>query len=123
MRDFVNPLSNTPLEKVEETDKDQSIELIDGDTVSYGKNGVGLKRSLSLNVYKYDTYLGTKESERYSAENVETLSSIKKVVDGVEAPKQTSILRSLQLVGTACCSLMLVVVMIKVFENGTRGKI
>ena len=54
---FANPM-NENLTRIEESSfVEHGIDIVDYETVCYDKNGSGVKRSLSLNIYKYDKIL------------------------------------------------------------------
>ena len=51
-------------------EKSQNIDIVDYQTVSFDSNARKAKRSLSLNVYKYEQILGPKEGQSSSVESL-----------------------------------------------------
>ena len=51
-------------------EKNQNIDIVDYQTVSFDSNARKAKRSLSLNVYKYEQILGPKGSQTSSVESL-----------------------------------------------------
>ena len=52
------------------SEKNQNIDIVDYQTVSFDSNARKAKRSLSLNVYKYEQILGPKEGQSSSVESL-----------------------------------------------------
>ena len=143
MRDFINPLSQISPEDNDKMFSEQGINIVDFETVSYDKNCVGPKRSLSLNIYKYEQILGPKQSEEClsetpgaaensmndtavhvpASESPDAAQRIKKdtAVYNVKFSKKMTLLIAFVLMVSICCLAVIATVTFKVFENNTLG--
>ena len=68
MPSFVNPLINNATAIDEFSFIEHGIDIIDYETVGYDKNTSGAKRSLTLNIYKYEKVLEPEKSMDCPAE-------------------------------------------------------
>ena len=124
MRDFINPLNQILLENDDKPGEERKIDIVDFDTVCYGKTGVNSKRSLSLNHYKYEQLLTTCNSEAFTTESLEAALNDEKApsVHDIRPPKKAARLSSFVLVVSICGFAMLTISTFKVFENSGKGK-
>ena len=124
MSDLCNLLNHIPLEDRDKMSKEQGIDIIDFQTVSYDKHRHPPKRSLSLNIYKYEQMLGLLESDGSSSQSSKTIQSLKKDASYhlEDSVKKMTVLSSFGLILSLCCFVLLAVIIYTVLQNGTRGK-
>ena len=66
---FTNPVLKTNDEIEEHSFVEHGIDIVDYNTVCYDKDSSRLKRSLSLNIYKYQKVLDSENPNEYSIAN------------------------------------------------------
>ena len=139
MPDFTNPVvkDNNEMEEIESF-VEHGIDIVDYNTVCYDKNSSRLKRSLSLNIYKYQKVLDSEnpnefpiEKEGLSEEEFEVQKG--KLPGLIDAPNEKMYQREKQYQKTNYCIPALFLfffltclsalgfIVFNVFENTDRG--
>ena len=126
MGEFCNPVNDRHHQHKEKEKKNTNIDIIDFQTVSFDKDQHRAKRSLSLNIYKYEQMLGPMEYANGSLESLNGTEARGK--EDTPSNKQSHAKRPnfISSIGTAIsfsACVLVIVVMIFVIENKTEGKL
>ena len=140
MPTFTNPVVETDNEIEEYSLVEHGIDIVDYNTVCYDKNSSRLKRSLSLNIYKYQKVLDLEKQNEFSlAEEAFSMKEFE-VQEGQQPgladppneksnqcvkqyPKSNYCIRGLFLFFFVTCLSALGFIVFNVFENNVRGMI
>ena len=124
MGEFCNPVNERHHQNEEKERKNTNIDIIDFQTVSFDKDQHRAKRSLSLNIYKYEQMLGPMEYVNGSLESLNETETRRKDDTPPTELSHTKAPNLFSWIGTAIsfssCALV-IVVMIFVLENRTEG--
>ena len=126
MGEFCNPVNDRLYQHEEKEKKNTNIDIIDFQTVSFDKDQDRAKRSLSLNIYKYEQMLGPMEYVNGSLESFNGTETRKKDDTPPNKQSHTKAPHFISSIGTAIsfsACVLVIVVMIFVIENKTEGKL
>ena len=124
MGEFCNPVNDRLYQHEEKEKKTTNIDIIDFQTVSFDKDQDRAKRSLSLNIYKYEQMLGPME---YANGSLESLNGTETGEKDDTLPNKQSYTKApnfISPIGTAISFssfVLVIVVMIFVIEYKTEG--
>ena len=123
MSEVCTNLNNNSYPFDDKIGKDQNIDIVDFQTVSFDKKQLRTKRSLSLNIYKYEKMLGTKDFDNTSLDTLkEPRESQQKSANNEGSSCRSEIcLSSFGLVLSVGSFMMMAVVVFFVVANRTKG--
>ena len=106
-------------------EKNQNIDIVDYQTVSFDSNARKAKRSLSLNVYKYEQILGPKEGQSSSVESlIPQMAYLKNTNSGKDVSStKTKIFNSLGFIASIGSLIMIACVIFLLVGNRWEGKL
>ena len=124
MGEFCNPVNDRLYQHEEKEKKNTNIDIIDFQTVSFDKDQDRAKRSLSLNIYKYEQMLGPMEHVNGSLESLNGTDTRKN--DSTPPTEQShkkapNLIRSIGTAISLSSCVLVIVVMNFVLENRTEG--
>ena len=126
MGEFCNPVNDRLYQHEEKEKKNTNIDIINFQTVSFDKDQDRAKRSLSLNIYKYEQMLGPMEYVNGSLESLNGTETREKDDTPPNKQSHTKAPNFISSIGTAIsfsACVLVIVVMIFVIENKTEGKL
>ena len=105
-------------------EKGQNIDIINYQTVSFDPKSHKTKRSLSLNIYKYEQMLGPKEDQSSSLESIAShMEHQQKYPHSNDSSfTTTKMFNSFGLVISLCSMIMMAILVYLVIENRSQGK-
>ena len=124
MGEFCNPVNDRLYQHEEKEKKNTNIDIIDFQTVSFDKDQHRAKRSLSLNIYKYEKMLGPMEYVNGSLESLNETETRPKDDTPPNKQSHTKTPNLITSIGTAISfssCVLVIVVMIFVIEYKTEG--
>ena len=105
-------------------EKNRNIDIVDFETVSFDTKSRKAKRSLSLNVYKYEQILGPKEDQHSSVESlIPEMTHTNHINSCKDIPSKTT--KFINLFGIVALSLSLIMmagIIFLVIGNRSEGK-
>ena len=106
-------------------EKNQNIDIVDYQTVSFDSNARKAKRSLSLNVYKYEQILGPKGSQSSSVESLMPQMAYQKNSNSGKgvSTKITKLFNSFGAVASLISLIMMAAVIFLLVGNKWEGKL
>ena len=124
MGEFCNPVNDRHHQHEEKEKKNTNIDIIDFQTVSFDKDQHRTKRSLSLNIYKYEQMLGPMEYANGSLESSNGTEAREKEDTPSNKQSHAKGPNLISSIGTAisfCSCIFVLVVVFFVVENRMEG--